>query len=285
MTENKNEMGMALMPPSEIIQVERAEDLISIAQKRLDIVGQLMSMSLKRTTARDWISVEGQPYLGHSGAEKVARLFGIKLKNIKTEKEWSEDSKGRFYIYKTTGMAELPGSYDSIEALGTCSQRDKFFAWSNGQYKDTVEIDETNIMKASYSNFVVNAITHLLGLRNLTWEDLTDAKIDITKIQKVEYQKGSQKTDLTEDGKVLRTKLGNMLLQMANNNKTEAIKLLEKYSAWTDNDKKEHRANDLSKMSEKWIKTTYGKAKTDFEKTQGGPPATPMSNEPGQNGG
>jgi hypothetical protein len=274
--------GEAMVPlGGDIIQVERVEDIISIAQKREGIIDKLMEIALKRTNARDWMSVENQPYLGHSGAEKVARLFGIKLRTIQTTKDWSEDSKGRFYIYRTTGTAELPGSYDSIEALGTCSQRDKFFAWANGDWRDTAEIDETNIMKASYSNFVVNAITHLLGLRNMTWEDLKSAKIDVDKIKKIEYDKGSQKKDFSEEGKSVRTKLGNMLLQMANNDKDAAAKLLEKYSFWTDKDKKEHKASSLANMTEKWINTTYGRAKEDYEKVAGAPP---QEREPGQEG-
>jgi hypothetical protein len=74
--------------------------------------------------------------------------------------------------------------------MGTCGQRDRFFGYDSKtkSYKDTADIDETNVMKASYSNFTVNAITHLLGLRNLTWEQLDAAKVDIKKIQKVRYE-------------------------------------------------------------------------------------------------
>jgi hypothetical protein len=288
MKDEKNGGGAMVPFGGEIIQVERVEDIISIAQKREGIIDKLMEIALKRTNHRDWMSVEKQPYLGHSGAEKVARLFGIKLRTIQTTKDWSEDSKGRFYIYRTTGTAELPGSYDSIEALGTCSQRDKFFGWANGAWRDTADIDETNIMKASYSNFVVNAITHLLGLRNMTWEDLKSAGIDTDKILKIEYDKGSQKKDFSEEGKSVRTKLGNMLLQMANNDKDAAAKLLEKYSFWKSTEEKdgkkvevEHKASSLTNMTEKWIKTTYGRAKEDYEKIAGAPP---QEREPGCEG-
>jgi hypothetical protein len=286
MVEEKN--GGAVLPlGGEIVQIGTVEDIISIAQRRDGVFDKLMEMALKRTNSRDWMSVENQPYLVHSGAEKVARRFGIKIHNVAQKKDWSEDSKGRFYIYITTGIAALPGSYDSIEAMGTCSQRDKFFGFSNGSWKDTVEIDETNIMKASYSNFVVNAITHLLGLRNMTWEDLKGAGIDTAKIQKIEYEKGSGKKDLSEEGKSTRTKLGNMLLQMANNDKDAAGKLLEKYSFWESTEEKEgkkvkvpHKASSLTNMTEKWINTTYGRAKEDFDKVAGGP----QGREPGQEG-
>ena len=83
------EQGKAVILGGEKVQVEATEDIISLAQRRVDVVDKLISLSLKRTTFRDWMSVENQPYLGHSGAEKVARLFGIKLRNISTVKEWS----------------------------------------------------------------------------------------------------------------------------------------------------------------------------------------------------
>lgn len=278
MSDERNGESAVLPIGGEIVQVGTVEDIISIAQRRDGVFDRLMEMALKRTNERDWMSVEGQPYLGHSGAEKVARRFGIKIRDVAQKKDWSEDSKGRFYIYVTTGTAALPGSYDSIEAIGTCSQRDKFFAFANGNWKDTAEIDETNIMKASYSNFVVNAITHLLGLRNLTWDDLKSAGVDIAKVQKIEYEKGSGKKDLSEEGKSTRTKLGNILLEMANGDKDAAAKLLEKYSYWESTEEKDgkkvkvpHKASSLSAMTEKWINTTYGRAKEDYDKIAGGP--------------
>jgi hypothetical protein len=196
MDDEKKNKGTALVPTQAEI-IETTDDLLAIAQRRVEFVGKLIDMSLARTSYLDWVNQQGKPYLLHSGAEKVARLFGVKLSDVNSRKEWTEDSTGRYYIYVTTGRASLPGNYDSIEALGTCGQRDKFFAWETlykdgkkigGKWKDTGDIDETNVMKASYSNFVVNAITHLLGLRNLTWEQLEKAKIDIKKILKVEYQ-------------------------------------------------------------------------------------------------
>jgi hypothetical protein len=34
------------------------------------------------------------------------------------------------------------------------------------------DVDQPNVRKAAYTNFLVNAITRTLGLRNLTWEQL-----------------------------------------------------------------------------------------------------------------
>ena len=185
--EKKNKSAMV---PAQVEVIETTDDLLAIAQRRVDFVGKLIDLALRRTTYLDWIDQQGKPYLMHSGAEKVARLFGVSISDVNSRKEWTEDNLGRYYIYVTTGRASLPGKLDSIEAMGTCGQRDRFFGYDSKtkSYKDTADIDETNVMKASYSNFTVNAITHLLGLRNLTWEQLDAAKVDIKKIQKVRYE-------------------------------------------------------------------------------------------------
>lgn len=267
---------------SEIITIEQAEDLISIAQRRVEIVEKLMNTALKITTHRDWVSQSNSPYLVHSGAEKVARLFGITLSDIKTEKVWAEDSKGKYYIYKTTGKATLPGKFDSIEALGTCSQRDKFFGFANGEWKDTVEIDETNVMKASYSNFVVNAITHLLGLRNITWDVLKEAGIDISKIQKVEYRKGTQKAvkRLSQKALELREEIWKLCLELTAGAEEAAKAILQEYSSFKNKEGKEFSVNDIKELkSEKWIQATYGRVKEAYEKAFGAQEEQPTLGE------
>lgn len=275
MKENQGKNNQAIIPgpQAEIIAIETVEDLISIAQKRIEIVPKLVNMALKVTNYRDWMDQNGQPYLVHSGAEKIARLFGIKLVNIQTVKEWTDDSKGKYYIYKTTGMVTLPGNMDSIEALGTCSQRDGFFAKAKGEWLDSLEIDETNIMKASYSNFVVNGITHLLGLRNLTWEEIEEVGIDKSKVSKIDYKKGSQKVSGTLSKKAIeiRKKIYDLVLQMSGGNEEETKIFIKQASCFKFNDKngneQEKFAEDVKDLTtEKWINSTYGRIREIFKK-------------------
>lgn len=263
---NEKEENKTFVPEkiNEVITIEQTEDLITIAQRRVDIVEKMMNTALKITTHRDWVNQSGRPYLVHSGAEKVARLFGITLSDIKTGKVWTEDSKGKYYIYKTTGKASLPGKFDSIEALGTCSQRDKFFGFANGQWRDTIEIDETNVMKASYSNFVVNSITHLLGLRNITWDILEEAKIDVSKIQKVEYGKGKEKISkaTSEKDKETQKKLWDLLIQLKAGNEEEARELLKQESGFKSNEGDQIEGKtDVKYLTGKWLNFTCGKIK------------------------
>jgi len=271
--EKKNEKETSLEPTlrnGEIITIEDAEDLISIAQRRIGIVSKMIEFALKETNYRDWVNQDGSPYLVHSGAERVGRLFGIKLTNIDTVKVQADDTKGKYYIYKTTGTVALPGKYDSIEAIGTCSQRDKFFAFRKNEWRDTLEIDETNILKASYSNFVVNGITHLLGLRNITWEQLKTAGIDTEKIMKIKYEKGTQKAEATMSKEDLdhRKEIWNICLKLTAGAEEEAKEILKAVTTFETKDGPVF-VDDIKRLtSSKWINSTIGRARKklqDFE--------------------
>jgi len=259
----------------EVITIETTEDLISIAERRIETVKKIISIALKITTYRDWVNQNGNPYLVHSGAEKVARLFGIRLHDIKTDKVWAEDTQGRYYIYKTTGAATLPGKFDSIEALGTCSQRDPFFGKARGEFLPTDEIDETNIMKASYSNFTVNAITHLLGLRNLTWEELKESGIDKGRVQEIKYQSGSKKVEKTATADEIKKQkeIWDWLMQITAGNDELARERLKLESSFTSKDGDEVEGKkDPKYLTGKWLNITHRKIKEIYEKqtTAGG---------------
>lgn len=165
-----------------------SDDIISLAEHRIASLQKIITVSLKVTNEQDWVDQQGKPYLQGSGAEKVGRLFGLSWKDIKTEKINSSDEKGPFYYYRTEGVFMLKG--ESIVAIGTCSSKDQFFAKRGGEFLPISQVDETNIMKSSYTNCVVNGITRLLGLRNLTWDQLKAAGLESDRVAKVEYAKG-----------------------------------------------------------------------------------------------
>jgi len=273
MNQSKEENGIIPIAETDIITISAIEDLISVAQKRLGTVPQLVELSLKVTNYRDWTLQDGSPYLGHSGAEKVARLFGVKISNVAVKKEFTDDTEGKFYIYVITGKCSLPGDMDSIEAIGTCSQRDSFFSKSGGKRKDSNQIDETNIMKAAYSNFIVNGITHLLGLRNLTIEQLSEANIDLSKVLKVGFAKGTQKISKTleEDSKKLRQRIEDMAIQMSGGDEKAMKKILKDNSKFAVKDPEtgepvDKFIDDIKYLtSAKWIKSTHGRMKKSFQ--------------------
>lgn len=170
--------------------VDNTDDIISAAERRIANLQKVISLALRITNQNDWIDFQGKPYLNSSGSQKIARLFGVCWREMKTEKVISSDEKGQFYFYKTVALFYLKGKNDLVEATGTCSSKDPFFAKVGGEYKPVSEIDETNILKSSVTNCISNGITSLLGLKNLTWEQIKAGGISQNGTSKVNYASG-----------------------------------------------------------------------------------------------
>lgn len=183
-------------------------ELVEKLERRMEQFKKFKVIALKMTEESDWADQNGKPYMMGSGAEKVARPFGISWKILKDEKIISKDDVGEFYYYIFFG--EFRFGRETIEVVGTCSSRDQFFAKmkkidENGkvvfekgktvyELKPLSEIDETNIKKSAYTNMVVNGVTRIIGLRGISYDDLHAAGIDTSKITKVEYKQGGRKS-------------------------------------------------------------------------------------------
>jgi hypothetical protein len=164
------------------------------AEKRVNAMVKIKRAALRSTSKFDWTDQNGKPYLNVSGSEKIARIFGV---------SWRLDEP---FTYK--GYFSLAGA--TIEAIGTRSSKDGFFTRyeygpkdEDGKSKRTTlppsAIDRGDVKKAAYTNLLGNGITRILGLRNLTYEDLQEfAGISKEQITKIEYKskpKDSPKMD------------------------------------------------------------------------------------------
>lgn len=183
-------------------QLDTTDDISAAANRRIAQLDKIVKLSISRTNQNDWVDQDNKPYLTCSGAEKIARLFGVCWKDVKTEKIITSDEQGQYYFYEVSGTFVLGA--DNISAVGTCSQKDKFFAKRGGEMKPLSEIDETNIRKAAYSNMVVNGVSRILGIRNLTWDEVRSGGIDPKKSAKVSYGKGGNGGGLISDAQAKR---------------------------------------------------------------------------------
>lgn len=188
-----------------IVPVISSDTLLTIAEqaeKRADAMNKIKLVAIKLTNRFDWTDQGGKPYLQVSGAEKIARLFGISWRI--NEPECEKEESGHFtYSYK--GTFSLAGA--AIEAIGTRSSKDGFFkkyGYDNGSRQELPpsEIDKGDVKKAAYTNCIGNGITRLLGIRNMTYEDLKEfAGITRDMIGKVDYKKsGKQDTGFKTEG-------------------------------------------------------------------------------------
>ncbi len=169
------------------------------AERRIDAVMKIKKVALKVTNPRDWTDQQGNPYLMASGSEKIANLFNISWRI--DEPVYEEDPDGH-YTYSYKGHFSL-GSR-TTEAEGSRSSRDGFFNQYSYEEKEgkkekkEIQISErTNkrdVKMAALTNLLGNGITRILGIRNLTWEDLKEfANITKDQVTNIQYKKAGEK--------------------------------------------------------------------------------------------
>jgi len=164
------------------------------AEARIDAVIKIKQLALKVTNPRDWTNQQGNPYLQVSGAEKIANLFNVSWSFLTPEPICDTEADGH-YTYTFQGRFTMGGR--SIEVEGSRSSKDSFFkqnVYENDKKREKT-IDERDnrrdVKMAALTNLLGNGITRLLGIRNLTWDDLEKfagiKQEDV--LGKVEYKK------------------------------------------------------------------------------------------------
>jgi hypothetical protein len=229
-------------------------------------IKRIKSAALSVTSKHDWVDQGGKPYLQVSGSEKIARLFGISWTIDEPILTTEEDGH---YSYTYQGAFTI-GSTPPIDFIGSRGSKDGFFSMSHGKDIPVSEINRNDIKKSAYTNLLGNGITRLLGLRNLTWEEV-EAALGIKRenMGKVNYGK----PEMSDEGKDLRKKIGETLLEMAGNDKDKAGKLLLTYTTFIDKEGKTVKGKEsLKDVSEKAMPVTYGKIQKVYEtwKANGG---------------
>lgn len=170
--------------PGELLPLER---MAETAERQIQALKRVMLAALSMTNHHDWCILGGRPYLTGSGAEKIARLFGISWYDFKIEESRYEDDKGPYIVYTVTGKFRMGPS--EIEAVGTCSTRSAFFGKAGGEFKPLSEVDIPSVKKAAVTNCIVNGVKRMLGIRSVTLEALKAAGVKVELIPRVEYKK------------------------------------------------------------------------------------------------
>lgn len=186
--------------------------LVQVAEQRIQFIKRIKSAALQVTNIHDWVDQGGKPYLTVSGAQKIARLFGIGWKDLKITQEYEEAGH---YSYICRGKFCM-GSAE-IEETGARSSKDPFFCKKSGKGSDGTykkidippsEIDKNDIMKSALTNCLGRGITAILGIRSLTWEDLEMNGIDKAKVSSVDYKKKSSQQQSSWSGKASEKQIG-----------------------------------------------------------------------------
>lgn len=169
------------------IEPARQVDALDLIEKWQTAIKRLLHYAVSATHSGQWVNMGGKPFPTAPAAEVMARRCRLKVGSPVYVLEKLEDEKGHYYMYSCELTASLPGSIDELTATGTCNSRDQFFSRKHGADVPQSEIDPGNIKKSAYSNALMNAVTKLLGVRNLSWQQLAECGIKRSDMASVEF--------------------------------------------------------------------------------------------------
>ena len=176
--------GMAAMTSP-----EQVDALVANVQARVIATKRLKAAMLSMTSPVDWVAQrkengEEVPYLQGSGVLKLFNAFGVEV-DVDPHAQVIEYPGGDFEVV-FSGRVRAQALGDSwLFITGSRWSGDGFFTRGG-----KVQPDPGDVRKAALTNWYQNALTAVLGLENLTWEELADANIDQKKVTRIEYQKG-----------------------------------------------------------------------------------------------
>lgn len=233
-------------------------------EKNIEFFNKIKTVSLKLTKPSDWVDQGGSPYLMDRGAENIAIAWGVDISDVKLKQEWAEDEKGRYYTFIASGKAYAKKLGRYVEDIGVCSQRDRFFGMIKGELKPIEEVDMANIRRKAITNLYTRLIKRVIGLMNVTFDDLKLSGMDTSKISKIEYRGGSQKTEKTasETDKKKQKELWDMLINYTGGDDEYARQLLKEHSAFKAKDGNDVEGrDDVKYLTGKWLNFTFKKVK------------------------
>jgi len=235
---------------------EQIQDVLDASMRMAELQRRIVETAVRITNHQDWTNLGGKPYLCEAGAMKAASVLPVEIYCIeKPTKTWADDENGRYYIYACEYGAKWKGGLGAVTATGTASSRDKFFSMKNGERLPLSEIDETNLIKKCATNGRHNAIVRLLGLQNLTMEEVKSFGIDTAQLKGTAYDgKKEQKQDENpEQANSGRDEIWKLLMEMNNGDAKAAGDDLEKLTAWEKDGQAHKGKRDVKWLTEKQV--------------------------------
>ena len=101
------------------------------------------------------------------------------------ERPFSRQQRSVVYRRAKNALDKRPFG-TQLDVYGSRSSKDGFFN------KNDLEPEQSDVRKAAISNWEARAIAGLIGLQNLTRDDLKKFGIDVAKVPGVEYQTGAE---------------------------------------------------------------------------------------------
>ena len=268
------EMAVAEREPLEMISVSDNLDALDRAvqttAKMVETYKAIRGICLRLTNESDWSYQGDGLYLAETGAQKLGIAWGVDMTPEKIEREDFDDASGRYYVYTVFGTAFSRRLGRLVREIGTCSSRDDFFGKvtlraEDGTYskewKALDKVDVTDVKKKAMTNFMGRSIKRLLGLGNVTEEELVMAKLDPKKIEKVDYKKG-RKTDeanASPELKKVRGEIDSIATFLSAGDAEAKAGYIRSASYFKSGEKEMFQTEAAAFTSERWAATTLGR--------------------------
>jgi hypothetical protein len=140
------------------------------------------------------------------------------------------------YMYSVSGEMWWFGR--RVTVLGTAASNKPFFSQAgkdkdgNPLYKPVDEIDEPSVMKNAMTNFIVNGLMLITGMKNVTTEELQKAGINVDSIPRVSFKEDFKPQTLTEDGKAQMNWINNFLIRLVGDEVDKKQEWLAEETKW-----------------------------------------------------
>jgi hypothetical protein len=203
LVDKQNEDLLPVLTDRDLMEVEEMrkvdwDALLKHLEQQMEAYKKVRLVAIKYTREKDWVNIDGQPYLMESGAQSIAGPLGVSFTEPVGVKRNEEDKKGKYYVWEYKATAFSRTWRRQLGVLGICSSRDKFFGSTSGEFKEIEDVDERMVQFKALTNLWGNGVKRILGLRNFTWNELVEANLDIKKITRVEHKVGGKVTGAAE---------------------------------------------------------------------------------------
>lgn len=227
-------------------------------EKQVEFYQRFITACYKLTQPNHWINhgtaTEPKFSLQGPGAEALATPLGIYEDPPIVREVKRHDKDGEFFAFEVEGIVHSRTLKRYGWFVGECTSRDQFFTAKSGFEP---ERDKHLIRNSALTNWRVNGVCRLAGMRNPDPAILKTAGLDVTKIPAIDYKRGFKETPLSDTAKPKLEEIRTWLMMLCNNDAIAAKARLKELTAFKDF----AGVDDPKKLSEKQIAILHPKVK------------------------
>lgn len=231
-------------------------------EAQVEFYRRFITACYKLTQPNHWVNhgtaTEPKYSLQGPGAEALATPLGIYEDPPIVREVKRHDANGEFYAFEVEGIMHSRTLKRYGWFVGECTSRDQFFTAKKG-YEP--EVDKHLIRNSALTNWRVNGICRLAGMRNPDPETLKAAGLDTSKIPAINYRQGFKEAALSDAAKPKLDEIRTWLMILCNNDAVAAKAKLKELTAFKDF----AGVDDPKKLSEKQIAILHPKVKAMIE--------------------